>query len=178
MYENIKEVDKAWTAGIIDGEGCLTIQASKMYYKQTQSFSKYKTNTYISVRMTDCNAIKKLSDLWGGCVSLTPPKNSGVKMVYGWCPSNKKHKKFLESILPYLVTKRDNAKLLIQLRERMEKKKGIIMVQRKGHKSPWITDEENKIRMQLRDTVSSLNRNGRFPYQSHTNQTNDWWGSK
>jgi len=52
---------RAWTAGIIDGEGSLSITASKTRIK-----GKRRACPIICVRMTDKNALLKLKELWGG----------------------------------------------------------------------------------------------------------------
>lgn len=172
MYDEIEDVWCAWTAGIIDGEGSMSAAARKETRKNATDRTKNKrrVNTFICVRMTDNNAINKLYELWNGSLfERTDKRNNGIRrLIYGWRLYNKDTISFLEKILPYLITKRKQANLLIELRKRIEGGIGIETVYTNGRPSRWITDRELNQRMKIRDLIRECNiRGGRFPYQSY-----------
>lgn len=105
----LKENEKAYIAGIIDGEGCIT--ASKV---------KSRKSTTIHQRVRVANSDGRLTE-WlhkkcGGFIAnyrrSGKPKWKSLKV---WELSGRKGADLMRLILPYLVTKKEQAKLMIEL---------------------------------------------------------------
>lgn len=66
------ETEHAWAAGIVDGEGCISITMQKpgVNRRKTPGFQ-----VRISVRMTCERTIKRLYDLYGGTFKLSLSRN-------------------------------------------------------------------------------------------------------
>jgi hypothetical protein len=145
----------AWTAGIIDGEGSISIQ--KNNYKN--SFGKFRYKVFICVRNTDKKMLEKLVELWGGKVGKR-------KNCWSWSLPNKKLLDFSEKIMPFLITKKKQMELATELQRRIENRIGVIIVKRGKHPSLWLTDEEREYRKKLREKIHLLNRPGRFAWNN------------
>jgi len=158
----------AWTAGIIDGEGSVGIPRSNSNNKE----EKYRYRVSICVRNTDKKMIDKLVELWGGRTEEKKyDKRYEAKRVWGWFLPASKTIEFVNKILPYSITKKQQLLNARELAGRIRQRKGVIMVDRfseKGHrlKSMYLTDEEREIRRNIRYRNHLLNRNGRFAYAS------------
>lgn len=104
--EKLAEVDAAWVAGLLEGEGCFSI------FKRTTSTQNHK-QLNIQCTMTDEDVILKLQDILklGNIHKVQPSgsKRDGTpyKPAYKWAVDNHAGQKFiLESILPYLGERR------------------------------------------------------------------------
>lgn len=105
MTNNINIEDIAWSAGIIDGEGCIYIH--KGLKRKGAINSSYSLRLRVS--MTHFPTIYKLQEIWGGDVSLKKPsKNRGShKNQACWEISSYKAGQVLESIIKFSVTKKE-----------------------------------------------------------------------
>ena len=106
----------AYTAGIIDGEGCILIargikMKSKIPYHQLQ----------VVVSNTNLWLCEWLKMQYGG--SITKDRRSLIKgslsknIIHKWFLSSKPAAKFLETILPYLYLKRAQAELAVRFQD-------------------------------------------------------------
>ena len=105
VYDNQREANLAYLAGIMDGEGCFTI-------KHNKTTDVYFTS--VSVGMTELPAINLMVEMFGGKVR---EDSSGIRSrtMYRWESSGAtKNKEVLESLLPYLRVKKDQAYTLLQ----------------------------------------------------------------
>ena len=102
--------DKAkhsYLAGIIDGEGCITIGAG-----QRETCVNY--NALLLVQNTSKKLIDWLQHNFGGHVYLSKKETSKTKTAWMWRFTKKKDiELILLAILPYLVVKREQAKILL-----------------------------------------------------------------
>lgn len=99
----------AYTAGIIDGEGCISICQHKN--KTKRGFSYALT---VSVWSTDEWLVQWLKMHYGG--SVVPRKfeiQAKRRTIWKWSVYANKAKDFLQLILPYLYLKRPQAELAI-----------------------------------------------------------------
>lgn len=111
LKHQLTEADKAYLAGFVDGEGSIGyyFHAGKNRYEATLSI----TNT--DPRIMDW--IKVRID-YGNFVNYTKQDASGRRkhVAHVWRINNKPRvKDFLEAITPYLVIKREQAELLLNL---------------------------------------------------------------
>lgn len=107
MYDKAKFI---YLAGIIDGEGCLIISRSNR-----GNYMNYYGR--IHVKNTDTNLIDWLMQHFGGNVHLHKPTDKVRHSVgYSWYFSGDAHdkEKLLLALMPYLIVKKKQAKLLIE----------------------------------------------------------------
>lgn len=129
----------AYTAGIIDGEGCISIIKNTTYRHKLCRF-------YLSVSVGNTNEwlILWLKDAYGGSIVQTPPKKVQHKPVLSWRVSGKLAIEFLELIAPYLQLKKLQAEVAIKFQKR----------KKSGFKPNMVLEEADHILM------ASLNKRG------------------
>jgi hypothetical protein len=146
-----KEAYLSWTAGIVDGEGCIRLK---------QIVDKIRGASFILqivVVNTDIKILKKLQFYWGGCIRKRKMYSPKHKQSYDWEITSSKGKAFLIEILPYIVSKRDQAKLGISFQARIDKSKS-------GGFTAFIkyrpTISEKVIRAEMYNEMRVLNKHG------------------
>lgn len=108
MYPS--ELDKAWAAGILDGEGCISI--SKENHTDTRAGLLHRPR--VRVQMTHELTVRRLRDLFGGHILTVDGASVGRKMSWDWRLRHPQQvSTFLRGVLPYMVTKREEAILLL-----------------------------------------------------------------
>jgi hypothetical protein len=102
------EPDLAYLAGILDGEGCITLcQVGR---------SRYSTQIFIA--NTDERLVHWVHSRFGGSIALRrKPKDSRHKPLWMWLLSGPSVEPFLTAVLPYLVLKHEQASLLLEYRK-------------------------------------------------------------
>lgn len=103
----ICEEDLAYTAGLIDGEGCITI------LKDRNKSGGCRYVVRVTVKMCDTGAILFLKKKFGGGIckqELEPPQ----RPAYYWYLDGLKSAYLLTNILEYLRVKRRQAELAIE----------------------------------------------------------------
>lgn len=106
MPKLIKETLKSYFAGIVDGEGCVEIRCCKSYNCPDKHKRYY---TRISVSNKHYKVLKLLKDSYGGHLIYFKKRN-----IYTWAISTKQSEKFLNEIYPYLIIKKNEAKIIKQ----------------------------------------------------------------
>ncbi len=95
----------AWLAGLVDGEGCVYI---------TNSASGVYT-LVLSIQMTDFSAINEIKEIVGiGRISQCSLKTKGGRTMWKWTAFSKAAGEVITQILPYLVTKKEQAQVGLQ----------------------------------------------------------------
>jgi hypothetical protein len=108
----LKKTRFAYIAGIVDGEGHLTIGKTKRPDNSNGSYSFHYTAN-VGVTNTYKPLMKLLVELCGGAFYAV--KNGGKKPCYKWVlTTNASREKFLLAVLPYLLEKRAQAVLLLK----------------------------------------------------------------
>ena len=101
---NMTETEKAYLAGMIDGEGCITISCNKdRYFAMFVVLTgTHKTHIEYCANMTGLGSVQsvKRSAPWGD--------------VTRWVISSTEAQEFLEAILPYLFLKKEQAEVAIK----------------------------------------------------------------
>lgn len=105
----IREVDKAYAAGLIDGEGSIS---ARRCHRNRISFS-----ITVVVAMCDPDAIVWLSSIFGGKTTLLRKRTNSGKLIFHWSLHCRKAAVFLKLILPYMQIKYQRAQMAIQLAE-------------------------------------------------------------
>lgn len=110
----------AYLSGIMDGEGAFIIGA---YAKNPKTGTPH-FHTTMQVSSTDACLINWLVDNFGGRLQYytarQTPKNS-KRAVYRWTAHSDRVKHLCEIMLPYLVIKKEQAEIMIQMRDTFEK---------------------------------------------------------
>lgn len=144
----MKRTDLAYTAGIIDGEGCISIY----HFKSKTSSRGYALVLEVSVTNTNEWLIHWLHFTFGGNVGPMKSKRPRSRDAFYWRLLSKKAAEFLDLIMPYLKIKKPQAEIGIKFQEHHSKHKG------RGHsktQEDWIVEEAERV------LIRSLNRRGR-----------------
>lgn len=153
----MKETDKAWIAGFIDGEGSLTI--AKQIRKDRPS-PAYRAQ--VSASNTDTSPLEFIHSLYGGSLYKGKPYQVGVngkpwRPSWQWYCKVSRQKEFLLDILPYLQSKRGQAEVLLEFIENKNAfARGKRLEGKHGGSAP-LTQEEIDYREELRHRVRMLN---------------------
>ena len=110
----MNEIEKAWIAGIIDGEGCIFIK------KRVRSDGKCKFHGYqmgITVGNTDRRMIDRLKFLtgFGSIHEVIEKRESRNRKSYIWITGAKNGFIFLSKIKDYLICKKEQAEIALQI---------------------------------------------------------------
>ena len=108
--------EAAYMAGILDGEGSLSI--GNFSGNRKNGDRHYQTN--IAVCSTDIELIDWIHSTFGGYRGAYTPKQmskNGRKQVYKWQCSSDRLLHICEITLPYLTIKKRQAEILIQMRK-------------------------------------------------------------
>ena len=105
--------NNGYTAGILDGEGCISIYISKRWDKMQDKFV-FRPVLEISIYQADKVLIDWLVYHYGGKMYEHTMKNS-TRPGYQWtAPRGKARENFILEILPYLLLKRNQALLALE----------------------------------------------------------------
>lgn len=159
------DVDCAWTAGIIDGEGCVYLGKAGQSKTLTRNYFYMR----LSVANTDKKMVDKLQKLWGGSVHERYEDRKERSNLYFWTVAANKALFLLESIVKYMVTKKEHAKNAIEFQKRVKDRIGLYTIVnenlkdkngRGGMVGTALTDEETAIRIKMVKKARKLNKRG------------------
>jgi hypothetical protein len=107
----VKRTTIAYTAGIVDGEGSIQINA-----KQSNNRSKKRYwELTVQISGTSVGQLEKLRKEWGGIGSCTYfERGAGYTRVTNWRMYSKTAFKFLKAVEPYMRIKKKQAVLAIR----------------------------------------------------------------
>jgi len=110
------DTDLAWAAGIIDGEGCLS-----MNRQRASTRKDLRTDTFrplLKVTMGHRETIERLFEMFQvGSVQNHVARSKKVNASWTWLCQCAQVWPPLEQVFPYLLTKREEAELLLRFRE-------------------------------------------------------------
>lgn len=111
-----EKTDLAYTAGLIDGEGCIGV------YPVPCKTNKTGKRYYLTLRiqMSDWESPLWLKDTFGGYYRAYPQMGYGTRTMYVWVVSAQRASKILEDILPYLKAKHRQAEMAIEFQSKMK----------------------------------------------------------
>ena len=124
--------DKIYTAGIIDGEGCISIGCKKG--------KEYALN--VQVVNTNYDLMEYLKKIWGGGIAKHTTDMEKWKDSYMWTLSLTNLSRFLKEIIPYLKLRKKQAEIGIKFRTYKNMRK--------------VDSERKSLYLQMR----TLNKNG------------------
>ena len=136
----MKQTDLAYLAGIIDGEGCISI------FARNRPGHKYPDMCLrVAVNSTDEWLCQYIRFSFGGFMS-QPKYRANCKPIWEWRLERGKARDFLELILPYLHLKRPQAELAIKFQNS------------KGRSTNGLTEEERALEETQKILMQSLKR--------------------
>jgi hypothetical protein len=106
----LSDVERAYAAGLIDGEGCIRITSRGLQGGTT--FRKGQYTLMVELTNTDYGMVLWMIERFGGSVSHTGEKpEENRKEQWHWRVGSNKALYVLDAIYPYIRTKRQQAKL-------------------------------------------------------------------
>jgi len=154
----MKELDLAYYAGLVDGEGSIVIY----WHGKTKNVQHYRYILHMNISNNNREIFDPLKAEFGGCVSKwpCPPELIGKRREHWrFGISQRMCAKFLEQLLPYLRLKRPRAELALEFQRRMQPNA--------THAKP-LSDEELKIRESFSERMRVLN--GHYSQRGETNR--------
>ena len=122
----MKATDKAYIAGLIDGEGYVGIKKLKPYKYTGRVHPGYTER--IQVRMVDEPAIKFIAEMCGGWYYREKPSCKNGRPLFCYQASDGAAAKILKTLLPYLRVKKEQAKTVLLLRRHKDLPRSQTMV--------------------------------------------------
>ena len=116
----IPETQLAYIAGLVDGEGCISIDKSATGVRR---YASPGAGLILRVRIYNCSKpmIDFVNQVWPGYVrKITWKSNPKHLDAYSWELLGKRAAIFLNTILPFLITKYDEANALIVFGETLD----------------------------------------------------------
>jgi hypothetical protein len=108
-------IDLAYLAGVIDSDGSITINIAREAARRNVKCSPTYQEV-ICCGQVQTEAVYLLQALFGGSISVTPPRAVGRKPLYGWDARCKLAVIAIRALLPFLRIKRRQAEIVLQLR--------------------------------------------------------------
>lgn len=149
----MQETQKAYWAGILDGEGCVNITTTK---------PKDRITPYHFLRIMIYNSKRELLEKAKrefGCGTIQTHKswskvlNYQGKIIFAWGASTRDAEKCLRILLPYLFLKKKQAELALEFQEAKSTKKGKM----KGGVYYTLSKEELAKRARFAQGMKTLN---------------------
>jgi hypothetical protein len=112
-----EELEIAWAAGFLDGEGSFVISR----VKSKSPAASVLHRPLISVAQTgDPECLRRLKRLFAGYVIRATRKTSAGRTFYMWrLDSARELRRVIPKLLPYLIVKRAEAEVVLQLAQRI-----------------------------------------------------------
>ena len=114
------EAERAYAAGIMDGEGCFTVLRRHERTNKGQAVHRAWYVAAVNVTNTERAMLEWMQVRWGGSIygkaSLSPRSGLPGKKCWHWSLTAKALEPFLEDVQPYLVVKYQQCRLLRMLR--------------------------------------------------------------
>ena len=111
--------DLAWAAGFIDGEGCIALYPRRQILKG-KTYHHFVLRLHVS--NTDLLALERLQTLFGGSINKANHKDRPhYKPCWTWYCNTSRCEQALESLMPYLFSKKSQAVLGIASRRYIQR---------------------------------------------------------
>lgn len=111
------EKDLAYTAGFLDGEGCIFISHYPHYAASCNNYSMS-----VSISNTNLDVLLWMQKNYGGCVCEKKAKAyENKKRLWEWSIRSQMAEDFLRLLRPYLKVKEEHAVVALQFRDTYHK---------------------------------------------------------
>lgn len=105
-------VETAWLAGLIDGEGCITVNKQR-----PGSGGRVNVSYRLYLKITMCHevTIRRILEITGvGAITTNIPKNPKRRQSWTWWASNRQAAMIIQEVRPFLVTKAHEADIALE----------------------------------------------------------------
>lgn len=143
---NFRPVD-AYAAGMLDGEGCISMQGKKGY-------SSIHPRVDIGMALKGLPALQKLQSEYGGRIRKTREKTEKWEEAHALMLMGPELRRFLTAVRPYLVLKKRQADLALSLLDMIDGLENAT-----SDKKKW-TPEATKAAGIIKDLLHEANRKG------------------
>jgi hypothetical protein len=109
------ETDLAYLAGVIDSDGCITINKNSWHNRLVNNTYACSYSTRLSIGQVTNQAVLLAVKMFGGNLRLAQNKNKNRRPLYDWRLTHRKAVEALKLLLPYLKIKHLQAKNCIYL---------------------------------------------------------------
>jgi len=113
----VKKIDLAYLAGILDADGYFTIKRSTYSVRVKKDSHNPIFSERIGIKQVAFQAIKILHENFGGYYRVEKPSAKNGKPLHCFQVTNLKAIKLAKAVYPYLKIKKEQCKLLFDLRE-------------------------------------------------------------
>jgi hypothetical protein len=144
------DTDLAWAAGIMDGEGCIAIKLDSKKPGWTRHELK------VDVTNTNEPIIRKLQAMFGGGISIPKSQGPNRRRVAHWQIYGRRAAGCLRAILPYMVAKKPEAVLAIEMADTLVAYADYNA--NSGQGAPRPSDEVLVRRQEIREELQRLKR--------------------
>ena len=141
QLEKLKIEEIAYIAGLLDGEGCISINKGR-----DQSGAKYRL--VVCCANTDRAVLEFLYRMLGGRIYVISKSKWSRRTCWMWTTSSQQAGEILHILLPYLRIKKRQAKLAIKFCKRMVCKAG---------RGVRLSEKELAARKKIKKEISALN---------------------
>lgn len=135
---NAPETDLAWAAGIIDGEGCISI----VRMKPSANYPHLRYELRIAVKMIHKPTVERIKSIFGRG-TITVRHRANQRNQFNWLVGIHNASAVLRLVLPYLVTKRAEAELGLEF----EQKRTVFSGKQFPPPEEWSLRESYQIKM-------------------------------
>jgi hypothetical protein len=109
---NMKEFEKGYIAGAIDGEGNIAIGKRMPKRCINPSYT-----CHVKVSNTDRRMVDWIHSIVGKGSICSPTKREGRKQIHNWTICDREAEEFLLEMLPYFVIKKEQALIVLNFRD-------------------------------------------------------------
>ena len=110
----------AYLAGAMDSDGCLSIKKSTYHLRVRKDSSNPVYSEQLSLKQVTPQIPDLLAVSFGGTVKLVAGQTENSKPVYRWAVTDTIAARATQMLLPYLLIKRRQAELILELRTSKE----------------------------------------------------------
>ena len=115
---NLTTEEISYMAGVVDGEGCIGISKMKGNYNKAQRIVNPRYVLTLVVTNTSTKLMEWLTEKFYGRIHPRKCNNPNTKQGYNWMQDHGKALHTLRMIKPYLIIKREQAEVGIELIEK------------------------------------------------------------
>jgi hypothetical protein len=107
------EVQLAYTAGIIDGEGYFVLVPRAMNHRKYGKYQRY--NAVVGIKHTKRELLEWMKEKFGGNIYGVPCRSIAHAPSWEWRVTHLAAAAFVQQIMPYLLLKKRNAELILEV---------------------------------------------------------------
>jgi len=161
---------RAYAAGVVDSDGSIGIRLDTyaMRVRKIKAGPVYKER--VTLKQIEPQAVDLLHEAFGGSRFISAPQNPRAQPLHSLQIVDRMASTFLEAILPYLLIKRRQAELCIELRRLKDESRKARFAYGRGHRGGGPRPDALSAAMsELRAEIMRLNQvEGRATRSPHT----------